>query len=265
MDTVYQFLLPGVVVPFALSLVLIAFTLRQDWNGTWGLAAIWLLSYFWVRGLPHLPPREAVDWLWIIGIVTLVCGILPVTIKKQWLCLSGLLVLSLGVITWPVLQQGVMTGLSVELLVVIMVGAVLMRRLTAGKNNIPSALPLAIVSGGYAVIAALGGSLLIGQLSGALAAALGGFALYEFVPKAKATLLSVQAAVLASIWLLCLIVIGRVYANLALGPIVLLLVALVLSRLFVLQRHWQIVLVTAIPTIAAVVWLLLTQDSSSYY
>lgn len=265
MNSTYQFLLPGLVLPLVLSLILATLMLRYRWSGAWGLAAIWLIAYFWIRGLPVLPPREAVDWLWIIGIITLVVGSLPIRLQRQWLSLVGLLTLSLGVIAWPVLRQNLFALLSMELAILIIAGAIIIRRLVVGTNITFSALPLAIISSSYAIIAALSSSLLVGQLSSALAAALGGFALYELTPKAKVTLLPAQAAVLANVWLLCLMLIGRVYANLNLVPLVLLIVALILSRVLPLHRWWQVVLFTGIPSLAALLWLVLPQDASSYY
>ncbi len=265
MNSTYQFLLPGLVLPLVLSLILATLMLRRHWSGAWGFAAIWLISYFWVRGVPVLPPREAVDWLWIIGSIMLVVGMLPITSHRQWLWLSAVLVLSLGVIVWPVLRQNIFVLLALELVVLVVIGVVMIRRLITGTNATFSALPLAIISASYAVIAALSSSLLVGQLSSALAAALGGFALYELTAKAKVTVLPVQAAVLASVWLLCLMLIGRVYANLSLIPMTLLLMALILSRVSPLHRWWQVVLFTGIPSLAALLWLALTQDASSYY
>jgi len=265
MDTFYQILLPGLVAPLALSLVLATLTLRLHWQGAWGVALIWLISYFWLRGLPSLPPREAADWLWLIGLATLAAAVIPYVSRWRWLWLSGLLAVYLAVIAWPVMRHDGSVMLFVEFVVVVAAGAASIQRLIDGQATAFDALTMAIVSAGYAVVAALGGSLLVGLLSGALAAALGGYALYELMPRRKATLLPVRAALLASIWLLCLMFIGCVYAGLPLGTLALLLAALVLNRVLPVRGLGQAVMIAGIPTVSALAWLVLTQDSSSYY
>jgi hypothetical protein len=261
MDTFYQLFLPGLVAPLALATL----TLRLHWQGAWGVALIWFISYFWLRGLPNLPPREAADWLWLIGLATLAAAVIPDVSRWRWLWLSGLLAMYLAVIAWPVMRHDGSVMLFVEFVVVVVAGAASIQRLIDGHATAFDALTMAIVSAGYAVVAALGGSLLVGLLSGALAAALGGYALYELMPRRKTTLLPVRAALLASIWLLCLMFIGRVYAGLPLGPLALLLAALVLNRVLPVRGLGQAVMIAGIPTVSALAWLVLTQDSSSYY
>ncbi len=265
MNTLYSFLLPGLIVPLVLSLTLVTLTLRLHWQGAWGLALVWLISYFWLRGLPNPPPREAVDWLWLIGFATLAAGALPIAPRGRWLLLSGLLALYLAVIVWPVARHDASIMTLVELLVLIIAGTSLIHRLIDGYTAMFPALSMAIISISYAATAALGGSLLIGLLSSALAATLGGFALYEATIKKKMTLLPIRAALLANIWLLCLMLIGRVYAELPLGSLALLLAALVASQVLRVRGFWQATLITGIPAVSAIAWCVLIQGSSSYY
>lgn len=265
MDTVQQMLLPGVAVPLGLSLALAATTRRFHWQGTWAFALIWLLSYFWIRGVPGLPPREAVDWLWLIGLATLAAGTIPLASHGRWLILSGLLAACLGVIAWPVLRHDASLLLFTEMAVVTATGAMAMHRLTSGRDTSASAMPIAIVSGGYAVVAALGGSLVVGLLSGALASALGGFAFYEFRPRTSGGALPARTTLLATVWLLCLVFVGRVYADFPSGPLALLLAALVMGLLVSARRPWHTMLIAGLPTATAIAWLMLTQDPSSYY
>ncbi len=265
MDTLQQMLLPGVAVPLGLSLALAASARRFHWQGAWGLALIWLLSYFWIRGVSGLPPREAVDWLWLIGLTTLAAGIIPIASRGRWLLLSGLLAAYLSIIAWPALRYNASLLLFVEMAVVTAAGAMVLHRLTSGRDSSASAMPMAIVSGGYAVVAALGGSLVVGLLSGALASALGGFALYEFRPRTSGGALPARATLLATVWLLCLMFVGRVYADFPSGPLALLLAALVMGLLVSARRPWHAMLIAGLPTAAAIAWLVLTQDPSSYY
>ena len=265
MNTFFQIVFPGFVVPFFLSLTLTAFTLRLRWEGAWRIAIIWLTSYFWIRGLPDFPPRETVDWLWPIGLAALAAGVMPIVTRARWLLLSGMLAVSLGILAWPVVRHSATALVFVELAVVLASGGVLIHRLISGQRALFNALPMAIISAGYGVIAALGGSLLVGLLSGALASALGGFALYELISQRKEPLFFIRAALLAGTWLLCLIFIGRVYAEIPAGPLSLLLVALVMDRLLPIRNRLQAVLVSGIPTIVAIAWLVLAQGPSSYY
>lgn len=265
MNTFFQIVFPGFVAPFVLSLALTALTLRLRWEGAWRIAVIWLTSYFWLRGLPSFPPRETVDWLWLIGIATLAAGVMPIVTRARWLLLSGLLAMSLGILAWPVIWHNATTLVFIELAVLIAIGSVLTHRLISGRCALFNALPMAIISAGYGVVAALGGSLLVGLLSGALASALGGFALYELMPQRKEPLYFIRAALLANTWLLCLIFIGRIYAEIPSGPLSLLLVALVMDRLLPIRNRLQAVLISGIPTLVAVAWLVLAQDPSSYY
>lgn len=265
MDTVQQIFLPGLAVPLGLSLALAVAARRFHWQGTWGFALIWLLSYIWIRGVPGLPPREAVDWLWLIGLATLAAAAIPLAPHGRWLILSGLLAACLGVIAWPVLRHDAPLLLFTEIAVVTAAGAMAIHRLTSGRDTSASAMPMAIVSGGYAVVAAFGGSLVVGLLSGALASTLGGFALYELRPRASGGALPARAALLATVWLLCLIFVGRVYGDFPSGPLALLLAALVLSLSLPARRPWLAMLFAGLPTATAIAWLVLTQDPSGYY
>lgn len=265
LNTFFQIIFPGFLVPFVLSLALTALTLRLRWEGACRIAVIWLTSYFWLRGLPSFPPRETVDWLWLIGIATLAAGVMPIVTRARWLLLSGLLAMSLGILAWPVIRHNATTLVFIELAVLIAIGSVLIHRLISGRYALFNALPMAIVSAGYGIVAALGGSLLVGLLSGALASALGGFALHELVSQRKEPLFFIRAALLANTLLLCLIFIGRVYAEIPSGPLSLLLVALVMDRLLPIRNRLQAVLISGIPTLVAVAWLVLAQDPSSYY
>ena len=261
MEALLQLILPSAVLPLFLSAVLWCLG-RRYVISLWGLPLIWLPSYVWLMGWPSIIPREANDWLWMLAIISVLIN----TVFKSRLALIAILqtmlmVLVLAAIAWPVLQYQFNIMLVGEIFIVMAAGFILFRNSATGQATSP-ALSLAISSGGMGLVVALGGSLLIGQLAGALAAVLGAFAVYETVCKFQQSSTSLISLIPVMQLYLAILVIARIFAEIPLGPSVLLLVALLAGLLPVVRYASAF---SAVSVIASISWLLLTADASSYY
>lgn len=261
MNPFLELILPTLVVPLMLSVA--GFTLSHRYPTLrWLLPILWLPSYFWLIGWPTRVPQEANEWLWVLLILSL-------AVQTLWLARphlvasiqTGLLGLALIALAWPVLRYQPELNIVLELLAVLCVGALMF--FAAKRHRVATpALTLTISSIGLALVTALGGSVLVGQLVGALASVLGAFALYELYRRLTTPALSLsQLAPLIQIYL-ALLVIARVYAEIPLVSAFLLLISPLIA---LLSAHRYAVAGSVASAAAALAWLLLTADASSYY
>lgn len=265
MDINLQLILPSLLLPLALSALL--FTLSQVANKRltillWGLPLIWLPSCFWLTGLPdQLPPQEAKDWLWIILLISFLFNISLTTRKRVSTYLQiVLLAIYTVVLAWPVLGINTTFQVFSELIILILVGSTILKYADSGKTSTP-ALILSISSGGMGLVVALGGSLLVGQLSGALASTLGIFALYELYKRLnKSAIQNEQLKPLILIYFV-LLIIARIYAEIPLTSAFLLLV----SPAAIAMRGRYSAFISVISVGLSLAWVLMTADASSYY
>jgi len=261
MNTLIQLVLPSFLLPLLLSAVLFALSRRYP-ALRWGLALIWLPSYFWLVGWPKPMPEEANDWLWLLVIfsIGLNIGFMKRERISAWVQ-TGLLGLMLIVLAWPVLRYQLGLGVTAELTAVLFAGAALFFG-TATNRAVTPALTLAMSGGGLALVTALGGSVLIGQLAGALASILMVFAmfeLYHWFTKQSVTLIALTPVIQLY---LALLLIARVYAEIPLVSAALLLAAPLIGLLL----RGRFSTIGAVVSVAAsLVWLFFTTDSSSYY
>jgi len=245
-------------LPLALSFVLLCLTPRSDWQNTLGLLLIWLPSYAWIIGLPSVPPLEAVDWLWLLGLMMTMTPIINRPFRRQ-MVQTFVLLMGLVALTWPVLRYQLTVVLSIELIITGAAGGVLLHRLNRAPPASP-ALTMATSAGGLAVASALAGSLLIGQLAAALAAVTGGFALYELIKRSRETRFSMQQTALTWVIYLGLLTIARVYAELPLGPAVLLGASPLTGLLLPWRYGWFTSLLLAGIALA---WIVLNNSTTS--
>lgn len=260
MQTLIQMILPSLVLPFFLSAMLWQLA-RSNQSILWALPLIWLPSYLWLLGWPSWFPVEANQWLWwlvvaSVGINFILQSRMALVTAMQSLLLAMVLIAA----AWPVLKYQFDIKLVIELLVVIVVGVVTFRYSSKGQATAP-ALTMVISCGGMGLVVALGGSLLVGQLAGALASVLFAFAISELVKKLKPSISPLHLLPVMQLYLVIL-VIARIFAEIPLGPSALLLVAPLLG--LITATRYAFVLSTASVS-AAMSWLLLTADSSSYY
>lgn len=261
MNTYLQLILPSLVLPLMLSAIWLAISRRYR-TLLRVMPLIWLPSCFWLAGWPKLLPQEAIDWLWLLVILSMGVQIgLSQRLRLAVLVQAGLLGLTLIILTWPVLKYQPSIGLAMELVAVLLAGSVLFFSARANRATTPS-LALALSSGGLALVTALGGSVLVGQLAGALASVLGAFALYELYKRFTAKAVSnLQLTPMIQVYL-ALLLIARVYADIPLGSAVLLLMAPLVG---LLSGARYAAIGSVVSVIAALTWLLLTADASSYY
>lgn len=260
MEMLLPMVLPSLILPLILSFGL-WWGIQSYPAAQWGLPVIWLPSYIWLIGLPTSFPGEAIEWLWGLVVVSTLISI--VFRSRLLLCAifqMALLVLVLAAVAYPVLRYEPSMLLVVESVVVIACYGII-SYLVRARATTP-ALSMAISSGGLALGVALGGSVVVGQLAGALASILGVFAFREILHKLQKPAVS-SASILTVVQLyLVILVTARFFAEIPLGPSILLLVA-PLAGLALKMRYAFVLSLASV--ISALAWLMLLADSSSYY
>jgi len=255
-----ELILPGLVIPLGLSVVLFTMTRRYRMLH-WSLPLIWLPSYIWMIGWPILP-QEANEWLWLLLVLSTGINIgLKQRPQQAALAQIGLLVLASIAITWPVLVHQPGLELALDLLALLLVAVIFFFNASSSRAATPS-LALAISSVGLALVTALGGSVLVGQLAGALASILGAFALYEVYRRFTEQSTGVIPLVPVVQVYFALLLIARVYAEILVFSALMLLIAPLIG--LVSGRRYAALGSAAFVAIAFT-WLLTTADSSSYY
>lgn len=250
------------VLPLALSLVAWRYSLKFNGLIMPALFLIWAVCYFWIDGIPSIPPAEAIEWVSLLGLLfVLIYYFVQAEIVHHVVVSLILLTASIVLLTWPVITHSTDPQLFFEIAVFIAAGVFILFRLSRSDPSSP-ALTLGITQTGLAIVSGIGGSLLIGQLSGVLASALAFFIFFELYKKFTESLMEVRATSLMLIMSLWLMLIARIYAEIPLGPTVMLLLSLLLG----LSTRWRYASGFSLSaTVASLVWLLLTNDDSSYY
>ncbi len=268
------------LLPLVLALILASLPRqigqKYGWKSGLGLLLAYIPSYLWIAGIPSLPPAQAVGWIGFIGIgsfaVIAVINIQKAGPGKKLIVLFSAFSVSILLLSWPILHYSFSTLLAAELtlFLIIWVGTGLLVLHPTGNKSIP----LSMTSAGFALVAALGGSMLIGQLTGALAAALGGFALHELISqisqKERLTL-NAEASFLSVSLLGSIVLVGWQYAEIPYLPLISITVGSVIG-LFMFQRNgkgWRFIalntLAMSVPILFGLAWLVMTSDNSGYY
>lgn len=261
MDMTLQLILPSLLLPMTLSFFL--FVVSQRFKILpWILPLVWLPSCFWLTGLPEqFPPQEANHWLWLLVVVSLLVNIsLMMHRTLSSYVQVGLLVLGIIILAWPVLDTQANFSLIIELLALLIVAGLVLRCIDFNHPKSP-ALTLSISSGGLGLVSALGGSVLVGQLSGALASSIGVFALYEIYKRLLTPAVTTMQLSPMILLYFSLLLIARVYAEIPLVSATLLLVA----PTPLIMRHKYGFIASLLCVAMSLTWLLMTTDSSSYY
>jgi len=253
-----QLLLQTIILPLLLSFAVYKTAPQNARWQTAGLFFAWLPACFWILNLPALPPAEAVDWLWLAGLVFVAIQYLPAHYQKAGQL--AVFILALLLISWPVLQYELSAGLIAELLLMLLAAAVLV---IARPSPPAPALILSMSATALALCTALAGSLLVAQLAGALAAATGAFAIAELIKRLSSSRLQTSTLLPLALLYLLLLAIARLYAGMPAGPALLLLLAPLSLHL----KNRAAPGLTLLTIVAAAGWLLLLllQDSNSYY
>jgi hypothetical protein len=261
MDMTLQLILPSLLLPMTLSLFLFVVS-RHFKTLPWILPFVWLPSCFWLTGLPEqFPPQEANHWLWILAVVSSLTNIsLMIHRTLSSYVQVGLLVLGIIILAWPVLDAQASMSLIIELLALLIVAGLFLRCTDFNHPKSPT-LILSISSGGLGLVSTLGGSVLVGQLSGALASSLGVFALYEIYKRFLTPAVTTMQLSPAILLYFSLLLIARVYAEIPLVSSALLLIAP--APLIIRHKYGFIASLLCVAT--SLIWLLMTTESSSYY
>ncbi len=270
-----ELILSSLLLPLILSFFLSSILRQRDQKGGWksgvGLLMAYLPSYLWIAGIPSLPPAQTLGWVGFIGIGSLaVIAVINLPKSgpgKRLIVLFSIFSVSIILLSWPILRHSFSLLLAVELAVflAVWIGLGLLVIQPTGNKDIP----LSITGAGFALAAVLGGSLLIGQLTVALAVALGGFALHELISRKKQSI-NAETALVAVSLLGCTVLLGWQYAEIPSLPLISIFVGSV-AGLFMFKRRgrgWRFIalnaLVMSIPIFFGLVWLVITSDNSGY-
>ena len=269
MNMQLELALSTLIVPFALSFILKKLLVKHKQFEVLAVFATWLVSYVWIAGLPSFLPKEAIEWCVYLGVAAiLISFFMKINSRhKSTSNLNGpvsffaLSIIGIILVTWPVLSRSPDLQLLTELFFFGLIAVVITYRSSYSKPVNP-ALTLGISNAGLAIVAGLGGSLLIGQLAGALAASLGAYALLELFKKLKTAELRVDTSLLVSLLSLIMLVVARVFAEIPFTSAIFIGLALMLG-LSVKGVFGSSLSMASV--VASIVWLLSTSDQSSYY
>lgn len=250
----------SIALPFGLSGLLLWSGLHKDVHRVIGSALIWLAAYAWIIQWPAFPPGEAVDWLWLL-LVASVAAVYSTHCRARWLFRTAAFLTAILAIAWPVLHYQPSVALAGELVIMIVTGSILFSRAEYITPPAP-ALTLAIQATGLAIASALSGSLLVGQLSAALAAVTGTYAIPEILDRLHKTPFDIQQRLAFLPLYLGLLTIARLYAELPPATTALLLASAVFSALAPWRHGWVISLLLNAGAIGLVI---LNSDNSAYY
>ncbi len=245
-------------MPALFSFAMLWLARRKPGTGK-ALILVWLPLYVWINGVPEFPSRDATNWLWLAAL--LAAAAVMLVRQRSLLATAHSTVLLAGLLTiaWPVIHL-ISVAFTLTLGAALLVGG-LIYYLPNERATLPITAT-AVNTAGIGLVSALGGSLLVGQLAIALAVVLGAFTLAEiFSRKTRLNFPSEFLAPFVTIDLL-LLVIGRVYADLPIGPVVLLLISPLVGLL--LRWRYSVVVSTSL-VLGALLWLLVGSGSSNYY
>ena len=261
MNMQIELALSTLVLPLALSFLVQKLSASNKQVMTIGVFITWLISYLWIAGIPSIPPKEAIEWSIYLSTFFIIGSLILKTESSKALLFGALSLLGIILIALPVIRHAPELQLFFELSFFALVVIFITYRMRNSSQASP-ALSLGISNGGLAIVAGLGGSLLIGQLAGALASALGAFAIYELINKLEQKQMIKSTRLLATLLSLLMLVVARIYAELPLVSVALLALSLILG----LSIKWRFAsALSLIAVIGSIANLLLTADQSSYY
>ncbi len=235
---------------------------------TWGELAVtagFVAACVSIRRQIPLPPVQVVDWLPVFA----VAGWAVFFAARTWgsavrIASRGLVVLAVtGILLAPLLAQAdPVRGLAMVLPVAALWFGAWCYVIRNTWATATGGVPLLAAAAGHAVVATLGGSLLLGQLSGALAVSLGGWLVLDrFVSKRRAVRIPDEIAVLI---LGSLMLIGYQYSETPPSALLLLVAALAADApLRTLRKRgvWSAAptpvpaAIAALPPVVLAVWL----------
>lgn len=238
---VLELLLITVAIPLASTAVLLALSGRGPGRAGSRAAGItataivigWLSGYVAIYGWPAFPPQQAQDWLPLILIAAYILygslEFVAPTVTARRLVLASFIIAAAMVLMLPIFRynagvESILTGAAV----VIGWIAVAWNHDSAGREDGVFGLLALLVTIGNAVIAASAGSVMLGQLSGALASVIGIWWLWHILLQRRPLSRTGRGMIIASVALLLLI--GQCYGDTPLWATLLLLAVLGLEH-----------------------------------
>ncbi|MHB0991120.1 MAG: MraY family glycosyltransferase [Burkholderiales bacterium] len=211
-------------------------------TGALTISAAMLTAYHLIYGKFTFPPVQALDW-----VPLLIAGTLPVFAMDdlsdfgkglRFGLQTAIVILAAALLLQPVLAQ--LPIVHAALILIAVSGLWLAAWIYFdhhARDNANSGMTLLIVSAGAAVVSVLTGSMLLGQLGGALAAVLGAWLLWNW-PRSH-ILLGHAGTAVAVMTLGSILLVGCFYSAMPLRINALLLVALAANVpvTFILQRY----------------------------
>ncbi|GEM_PF-2390414 len=250
----------SIALPFGLSSLLSGSGLHKNVHRVIGSVLIWLAAYAWIIQWPAFPPGEAVDGLWLLLVASVAAGYTTHR-RVRWLFRTAVFLTAIIAIAWPVLRYQPSIALAAELVTIIVTGSVLFSYAERIPPPAP-ALTLVIQATGLAIASALSSSLLVGQLSAALAAVTGASVIPEIRDRLHKTPFDVQQRLAFLALYLGLLAIARLYAELPPATTALLLASAIFSTLAPWRHSWAISLLLNAGAIGLVI---LNSDNNAYY
>ncbi|MBI1923763.1 hypothetical protein HYR99_05885 [Candidatus Poribacteria bacterium] len=249
------------------------------WAGGLALGAGYIVGHAGVIGWPPFPPVEATQWLVYLAIAASAVGLLEARWGRSTWVRWGVRLLLLGMTLWlllrPMLKHNWGPGEAVAWLAGLGIALLLfwggLDALVKRLSGVSLPLTLLIVAAGGSVVLGLSGSLLLGQLEGALAAALGVSLVVAWWRPAMSlarSALPVVTVLLAGLWMA-----GYFYAQVPAASALLLAVAPMaawVGQIPSMRRAapWQVNLARAagvlIPVLLAVLLAISASSSNGY-
>lgn len=231
-----------VLVPVATTVLLLAAfrsrsagpVVRCLGSGAFILAAGWLAGYLGVYGRPALPPLQALDWLPALLLLALVVlygalARLGAGMAVRFSALAAFVIAAAALLSMPLFRY-TPDAVTVVAAIAVPAGwlATALLHDRAGDDDASFGALVVLVAAGNAVIAALTGSVMLGQLSGVLAAVLAAWWLWGAMVQRRPLGPAGRGVALAVLALLLLI--GQLYGNTPLWATLLLFALLALHR-----------------------------------
>lgn len=190
------------------------------------IGAGFLIAYGLIYRGFSFPPAQVLDWLPLLVVAVWIAFAVGSNRAPWRLWLQGLLALAAsGLLLAPILNQvGFVRGMMILLPAFALWFATWAYTGRNAWQEVSGGTPLLVAAVGHAVVAALGGSVLLGQLSGALAVCLGTWLILTRLPACR--LAGRFGRGMAVLILGSLMLIGRYYAETPVAAVLLLVVTL---------------------------------------
>jgi hypothetical protein len=251
-----QILMQTLLLPFFVSAV--GYKLLPARFVISGILLAWLASYSWMQGQFPLVPEGPVEQLWIFISLAVIGGFF-IEKKSYVIFLIALYCAGLLLFSWPILAYEIKLAFVLELAGFVIAGVALVYFKT---DNTRPALTSVLNFTCLGFVVAITGSLLIGQISISLAAAMGIYGIFELKNKLKIAEIKHDSLRMFGLMFLLLLFIARVYAEIDLYVTMLLVVA---SMVGFYSSKYATFILAAVIYLAAIVFIFINASASSYY